>query len=71
MEVGIRSVDIFIEVVLLAAVSSCILVGAWLTIFDLGLRPLYKKAVTMALIVIGGFLVIFFISHLISFYPAI
>jgi hypothetical protein len=71
MEVALRSTDIFLEVILLTALLSCLLVGLWLTIFDLGLKLKYKRAITMALLATGSLLVIFFIAHLTAFYPTI
>ncbi len=71
MDILPRIIAIFIEVVILVAIILCLLVGARLTVFDLGLGPKYKKVVTMALVMAGGIVVVFFIAHLTSFYPAI
>lgn len=71
MEVLLRAVAILVEVVILAAIIYCLLTGARLTLFDLGLGPKYKKVVTMALVVAGFIVVVFFIAHLTSFYPTI
>lgn len=71
MDVLLRTIAIFIEVLILAAIIYCLLTGARLTIFDLGLGSKYKKVVTMALVVAGCIVVVFFIAHLTSFYPTI
>ena len=71
MDIVLRTIAIFIEVVILAAIILCLLVGARLTVFDLGLRPKYKRVVTMALVMAGCIVVVFFIAHLTAFYPAI
>lgn len=71
MDVLLRAIAIFVEVLILAAIIYCLLTGARLTIFDLGLGPKYKKVVTMALVVAGCIVVVFFIAHLTSFYPTI
>ena len=71
MDIFLRVVAIFIEVVILAAIMYVLLTGARLTIFDLGLGAKYKQAVAMVLILAGGLTVIFFIAHLTSFYPFI
>jgi len=71
MDILIRTIAIFIEVSILVAIMYCLLTGAWLTIFDLGLGPKYKKVVTMVLVVAGCIVVVFFIAHLTSFYPTI
>jgi len=71
MDVLIRTIAIFVEVLILAAIIYCLLTGVRLTIFDLGLGPKYRKVVTMALVVAGCIVVVFFIAHLTSFYPTI
>ena len=69
MDVLLRVVAIFIEVVILAAVMYVLFTGVRLTVFDLGLGLRYKKVVTMALVLAGVIVVVFFIAHLTSFYP--
>ena len=64
-----RAIAITIEVIILAGVIFSLLQAVRLTIFDLGLGKKYKNMITMFLIVIGIVCVVFFISHLISFYP--
>lgn len=71
MDVALRVIAIFIEVIILVSVIYALLVGARLTIFDLGLGSKYKRVITMALILAGAMVVVFFIGHLVSFYPAL
>ena len=71
MDVLLRTIAIFIEVAILVMIIYCLLVGAWLTVLDLGLGAKYKKVVTMALVTAGCIVVVFFIAHLTAFYPAI
>ena len=71
MDMFLRTIAIIIEVVILAAITYSLLNGVRLTAFDLGIGPKYSKAITMALLVVGFIIVIFFIAHLASFYPAI
>ncbi len=71
MGVLLRGVAILFEISILALVFYCLLAGARLTIFDLGLGPKYKKMVTVALIIVGGIVVTFFIAHLTLLYPTI
>lgn len=71
MDVLVRVIAIVIEVVILTAIIYSLLAGVWLTIFDLGIGVKYKKVITMAMAVVGCIMVIFFIAHLTSFYPAI
>jgi len=71
MDIVLRVIAIFIEVALLAAIIYSMLIGARLTVFDMGVGPIYSKMVTMALMVIGAIVVVFFIAHLTAFYPII
>jgi hypothetical protein len=66
-----KNISIIIEVFFLTALVACLLGGMWLTIFDLGLKPKYRRVVMMALTAGGCAAVVFFIAHLISFYPAV
>ena len=71
MDVLLRGIAIFIEVLVLASIMYVLLAGARLTIFDLGLGPRYKKVVAMVLVMAGSVVVVFFIAHLTAFYPTI
>jgi hypothetical protein len=71
VDVLLRVIAVFIEVVILAAIIYCLLAGARLTIFDLGLGSRYRKVVTMALVMAGCIVVVFFVAHLTSLYPTI
>ncbi len=71
MDILLRTVAIFIEVLLLAGIMLSLLLGAKLILFDLGLRPKYKKMVTLALLIVGVISLVFFISHLTTFYPTV
>ena len=70
MDILLRTIAIFIEVVILAAIMYCLLTGVRLTFFDLGLGAKYKKVIAMALVMAGCIIVVFFIAHLTLFYPA-
>lgn len=69
MDVLLRVVAIFIEVAILTAIMYVLFTGVRLTVFDLGLGLRYKKIVTIALVLAGFIVVVFFIAHLTSFYP--
>ena len=71
MDIVLRTIAIFIEVVLLVAILYCLIAGVWLTLFDLGVAAKYKKAVTMGLVMVGCILFVFLIAHLTAFYPGI
>ncbi len=71
MDVLLRAIAIFIEMIILATVMAALLTGVGLTVFDLGLGRKYKKIVVMALVLAGCMAVVFFTAHLTSFYPTI
>jgi len=71
MDIFLRTVAIIIEVLLLGVITYAVLNSARLTIFDLGVRTKYNRVVSMALIAVGIILMVFFIAHLTTFYPAI
>ena len=71
MDVLLRTIAIFIEVLILALVIYALLNGVRLILFDLGLGSKYGKAVAMMLVTVGCILVVFFIAHLTTFYPAL
>jgi len=71
MEVLLRAVAIFIEVVILAAVIYCLFSGMRLTLFDLGLGPKYRRMVAVFMLMVGCLVVVFFIAHLTLFYPVV
>ncbi len=71
MDILLRTIAIIIEVIMLAAITYSVLSGVRLTVFDLGVGPKYSKAIAMALLAIGLIIVVFFIAHLTTFYPAI
>lgn len=71
MDILIRTIAIIIEVLILAAIAYVVLNGVRLSAFDLGIGQKYSKAIAMMLITVGFIVVIFFIAHLTTFYPAI
>ena len=71
MDIFVRSIAIFLEVVLLAVIAYSILYGVKLAVLDLGAGTKYNKVLTMAIVALGFIVVIFFIAHLTTFYPEI
>ena len=71
MDVILRTIIVIIEVVILAAIAYVFLNGVRLAALDLGIKPKYNKAIIMALCSVGAILVVFFIAHLTTFYPAV
>jgi succinate dehydrogenase/fumarate reductase cytochrome b subunit len=71
MDMWLRIIAIIVEVLLLAGITYAVLNGVRLTASDLGIGPKYGRAVVLALLAVGFIVVIFFIAHLITFYPAV
>ena len=71
MEILLRSIAILIEIIVLAAVFYYILSGVRLILFDMGLKQKYSQIIWLALCAVGCLLIVFFISHLVTFYPTI
>jgi succinate dehydrogenase/fumarate reductase cytochrome b subunit len=70
MDVLLRTIAIIVELVLLTAIIYALFSGVRLAALDLGIKPKYSKAVTMAFLAVGAIVVVFFIAHLTTFYPA-
>ncbi len=71
MDTFLRALAIIVEILILAALIYALFRGVQLTVFELGLESKYKKIVVLALVLAGSAAIIFFIAHLISFYPTI
>jgi succinate dehydrogenase/fumarate reductase cytochrome b subunit len=71
MDIFLRPIAIFIEVLILAVITYSVFNGIRLTIFDLGAGPKYGKIITMALLAVGFIALVFFIAHLTAFYPEV
>lgn len=71
MDIFLRAIAILVEASILAAIIYALLRGVQLTVFDLGLGSKYRKIVVIVLVLAGSMAVVFFIAHLISFYPTL
>ena len=71
MDAFLRTIAVIVEVLLLAVVAYSVLNGVRLTALDFGLKDKYRRAIAMALFVVGGIVVVFFIAHLTLWYPTI
>ena len=71
MDIVLRAIAIFIEVIILIAMFYFILNGVRLILFDLGVTQKYSRILSVILIAIGCVLAAFFISHLTAFYPPV
>ncbi len=69
METYLRPIAIFVEIAILMAVIYALLAGVEFTLFDLGLNRRYQKFIRLVLTIIGCLAMVFFIAHLIAFYP--
>jgi hypothetical protein len=69
MDQFLRVAAVLLEVLVLAGMMFSILWGVKLLAADLGVSSKYTKAIMMALSVLFGILVFFFIMHLTAFYP--
>lgn len=64
-----RSIAVFLEVLLLAALLIVILEGIRLLLADCGIGPKYRNIIFMALGAVTVAFTVFLIVHLVSFYP--
>ncbi len=71
MDQALRGLAVFLEVAVLAGIIGCALVGVKLFLNDVGIGPKYNKAIGIALLAVFSVIVIFFTTHLASFYPTI
>ena len=71
MDTFLRIIAIIIEVLILGVIAYSVLNGVRLTVFDLGVKSKYGKAIAMALTAVGVIILIFFIAHLTTFYPPV
>ena len=71
MGTSFRIVDLLVEVVILMAVIYALFSAVIWASLDLGLDQKYKKFIDQVMTIIGGLALIFFLGHLITFYPRI
>ncbi len=71
MDILLRVIAILIEISVLAGIIYCFLLGVKLTVFDLGIEPKYRRVITMAMVLVGCIILVFFFAHLITFYPTL
>jgi ABC-type transporter Mla maintaining outer membrane lipid asymmetry permease subunit MlaE len=71
MDMWFRIIAIAVEVLLLTALTYAVLEGVKLATSELGIGPKYNRAVVLALLAVGFIIVVFFIAHLIAFYPPV
>jgi hypothetical protein len=64
-----RPIAIVVEVVLLMAVIYSLFLGVKLSALDFGLEEKYKRFICWVFMIMGCLAVVFFVAHLITFYP--
>jgi len=71
IETSLRPIAVIVELAILTALTYCLFVGVEFTLFDLGFGKKYKTFVTWVMMIMGCLALIFFLAHLITFYPRI
>ena len=65
----LRPVLIIVEIIVLMGVIWSLFLGVKLTAFDFGVEEKYKKFLCWVFMIIGCLALVFFIAHLVTFYP--
>ncbi len=71
METYFRPLGIVLELAILMGVIYSLFAGTDFALFDLGLNRKYQKFIELALVIMGCLALVFFVAHLIAFYPRI
>ena len=69
MESAFRPVAIAVEVIILMGVISSLFLGMKLSALDFGLEEKYQEFIDWVFMIMGCLALVFFIAHLITFYP--
>jgi hypothetical protein len=69
MEASLRPIAILVELAILMAVIYSLFAGLKFAAFDSGLDQKYKPFIERVLIIMGCLALVFFVAHLIAFYP--
>jgi hypothetical protein len=69
MEGFFRPIAIVVEVVILMGVIYSLFLGVKLSALDFGLEEKYKSFICWVFMIMGCLALVFFIAHLITFYP--
>ena len=71
MEASLRPIGIIVELIVLMAVIYSLFAGVKFAAFDFGLDQKYRKFIEWVLLIMGCLALVFFVAHLITFYPRI
>jgi len=69
MENFLRPVVILVEVIVLMGVIGSLFLGVKLTALDFGVEEKYQKFLSWVFMIMGCLALVFFIAHLVTFYP--
>jgi len=69
MGIFLRPVGIVVEIIVLMGVIGSLFLGVKLTAFDFGVEEKYKKFLCWVFMIMGCLALVFFIAHLVTFYP--
>lgn len=69
MQASLRPIAIVVELAILMAVIYSLFAGLKFAALDFGLDQKYKPFIEWVLIIIGCLALVFFVAHLIAFYP--
>ena len=65
----LRPVALIVEIIVLMGVIMSLFIGVKLTAFDFGVEEKYKKFLCWVFMIMGCLALVFFIAHLVTFYP--
>jgi len=68
---SLRPVVMAVEIIVLMGVVWSLFLGVKLTAFDFGVEEKYKKFLWWAFMIMGCLALVFFIAHLVTFYPRV
>jgi hypothetical protein len=71
METFFRPIAILVELAIIMGLINSLFTGGKFVLFDLGLDPKYSPFIKWVLGIMGFLALIFFVAHLITFYPRI
>jgi hypothetical protein len=69
MESFLRPAVIIVEIIILMGVIGSLFLGVKLTAFDFGVEEKYKRFLCWVFMIMGCLALVFFIAHLVTFYP--
>ena len=66
---NLRPAVMIVEIIVLMGVIWSLFLGVKLTALDFGVEEKYKKFLCWAFMIVGCLALVFFIAHLVTFYP--